>query len=111
VTTLVEKVGEARTMKRILEVMTKMFDKNLSEKTTDMIRKISGEGFKSDENMDKICYVWRYDHRHEEDKVAENLKSCYGIAVSGKVRESGKVNAVETKLLRDILEDVDGNPK
>ena len=34
--------------------MTKKFDKNLSEKTSDMMRKISGEGFKSDENVDKM---------------------------------------------------------
>ena len=52
VKTLVEKVGETRTVKRILEVMTEKFDKNLSEKTTDMMRKISSKGFKSDENMD-----------------------------------------------------------
>ena len=52
VKTLVEKVGETRTVKRILEVMTEKFNKNLSEKTTDMMRKISSEGFKSDGNMD-----------------------------------------------------------
>ena len=37
VRTLVEKVGETRTLKRILEVMTEKFDKNLSEKTTPKI--------------------------------------------------------------------------
>ena len=34
---LVEKVGETRTVKRILEVMTKKFDKNSGGKTTEMM--------------------------------------------------------------------------
>ena len=41
VKTLVEKVGTTRTVMRIFEVMTEKFDKNLSEKTNDMMRKIS----------------------------------------------------------------------
>ena len=54
VNTLVEKVGTTRTAMRILEVMTEKFDKNLSEKTNEMMRKIRGEGFKSDENVDMM---------------------------------------------------------
>ena len=48
VKTLVEKVETTRTMMRILEVKTKKFDKNLSEKkTSDMIRKFSGDPYDS----------------------------------------------------------------
>ena len=43
VRTLVEKVGKTRIVKIILEVMTEKFDKNLSEKTTEMMRKKSGK--------------------------------------------------------------------
>ena len=39
--TLVEKVGTTKTEMRILEVMTEKFDKNLSEKTNDMMNKKS----------------------------------------------------------------------
>ena len=73
VKTLVEKVG-TRTVMRILEVMTEKFDKNLSEKTNDMMRKISGEGFKSDENVDKM--IDRFGDMITEMKkikLAENL--------------------------------------
>ena len=54
VNTLVEKVGTTRTAMRILEVMSEKFDKNMGEKTSEMMRKISGEGFRSDENVDKM---------------------------------------------------------
>ena len=49
---LVEKVEETRTMKRILEIMTEKFAKTTREKTTEMMRKVSGDGFKFDENID-----------------------------------------------------------
>ena len=51
---LVEKVGTTRSATRILEVMSEKFDKNMGEKTSEMMRKISGEGFRSDENVDKM---------------------------------------------------------
>ena len=49
VNTLVEKVGTTRTATRTLEVMSEKYDKNIGEKTSEMMRKISGKGFKSDE--------------------------------------------------------------
>ena len=54
VNTLVEKVGTTRTATRILEVISEKFDKNMGEKTSEMMRKISGGGFRSDENVDKM---------------------------------------------------------
>ena len=112
VKTLVEKVGTTRTVMRILEVMTEKFDKNLSEKTNDMMRKISGEGFKSDENVDKM--IDRFGDmiiEMKKIKLAENLDYAMGLQFLERLEKSGKVNAVEKKILRDILEDVDGNPK
>ena len=78
--TLVEKVGTARTVMRILEVMTEKFDKNMSEKTSEMMRKISGEGFKSDENVDKM--IDRFGDMILEMKkirLAENLDYAMGL--------------------------------
>ena len=46
VKTLVEKVGDIRTVKKILEVMTEKFAKTTSKRTADMMRKISVNGFK-----------------------------------------------------------------
>ena len=44
-------------------------------------------------------------------KLAENLDYAMGLQFLERLEKSGKVNAVEKKILRDILEDVDGNPK
>ena len=52
--TLIEKVGTTRTATKILEVMSEKYDRNMGEKTSEMMRKISGEGFKSDESVDKM---------------------------------------------------------
>ena len=44
-------------------------------------------------------------------RLAENLDYAMGLQFLERLEKSGKVNAVEKKILRDILEDVDGNPK
>ena len=75
VKTLVEKVGEIRIVKKILEVMTEKFAKTASEKTADMMRKISENGFKTDEKLDVM--IDRFEEMIPEiDKIrlAENLK-------------------------------------
>ena len=40
--TLIEKVGTTRTATKILEVMSQKYDRNMGEKTSEMMRKISG---------------------------------------------------------------------
>ena len=52
VNTLIEKVGTTRTVKKIIDVMTEKFSKTLSEKTSDMMKKISGDGFRTDNKID-----------------------------------------------------------
>ena len=52
--TLIDRVGETRTVERILEIMSEKFDRNMGEKTLEMMRNISGEGFKADESVDKM---------------------------------------------------------
>ena len=44
-------------------------------------------------------------------KSAENLDYAMGLQFLERLEKSGKVNAVEKKILRDILEDVDDNPR
>ena len=75
-------------MMRILEVMTKKFDKNLSEKTSDMMRKISGEGFKSDENVDRM--IDRFGDiilEMKKIKLAENLYHVMGLQILEKLEK------------------------
>ena len=47
VNTLVEKVGETRTAKKILDVLLEKYPKNLGERTQDTMRMISGSSFKT----------------------------------------------------------------
>ena len=110
--TLIEKVGETRTVTIILEIMSEKFDRNMGEKTLEMMRKISGEGFKSDESVDKM--MDRFGDMIVEMKkirLAENLEYAMGLQFLERLEKSSKVNTVEKKMLRDILEDADGNPR
>ena len=60
-----------------------------------MIRKFSGEGFKSDENVDRMINRFG-DIILEMNKIrlAENLYHVMGLQFLEKLEESGKVNAV-----------------
>ena len=92
--------------------MNEKFDRNLSEKTSDMMRKISDKGFKSDESVDKM--IDRFgDMMVEIEKIRleDNLNYAMGLRFLKRLEKSGKVNAVEKKMLRDIWEDADGNPR
>ena len=55
-----EKVGEVRTVKRILEVMIEKFAKTTGEKTLEMMRRISGNGFQSDERGFSLFFTSPY---------------------------------------------------
>ena len=109
---LIEKVGTTRTVNRILEIMSEKFDRNKGEKTLEVMRKISGEGFKSDESVDKM--MDRFGDmivEIEKIRLADNLNYAIGLQFLERLEKSVKVNAVEKKMLRDILEDADGNPR
>ena len=110
--TLIEKVGTTRTVTKILEVMSEKYDRNMGEKTSEMMRKISGEGFKSDESVDKMIDRFR-DMIVEMKRIRleENLDYAMRLQFLERLKKSGKVNAVEKNMLRDILGDADRNPK
>ena len=110
--TLIERVGETRTVERIFEIMNEKCDRNIGEKMLEMMRKIGGEGFKSDESVDKMMN--RFGDMIVEMKkirLAENLEYVTGLQFLERLEKSSKVNTVEKKMLRDILENTDGNPK
>ena len=77
-----------------------------------MMRKIIGAGFKSDENIDLIIDIFG-DMITETKKIrlAENLDYAMGLQFLERLENSDKINTVQQKILRDILEDVDSNPK
>ena len=74
VNTLIEKVGRIRTVKKILEVMTEKFSKTTSEKTSDIMKKIGGDGFRTDDKIDvKIDKFEEMVIEIENVKLAENI--------------------------------------
>ena len=88
VKTLVEKVGETRTVKRVLNVMTEKFAITMGEKTAEMMRKISGKSFKSEEKIDVM--IDKFEElvtEVEKIKLAENLR----YATSLQFLEIGKL--------------------
>ena len=104
--TLIERVGETRTVERILEIMSEKFDRNMGKKTLEMMRNIGDEGFKSDESVDKM--MDRFGDMIVEMKkinLANNLDYSMGLQFLEWLEKSSKVNTVEKKMLRDILED------
>ena len=94
--TLIEKIGETRTVGRILKIMSEKFDRNIGEKTMEIMRKISGEGFKSDESVDKM--MDRFGDMIVEMKkinLANNLDYAMGLQFLERLEKSSKVNSVE----------------
>ena len=68
----------------------------MGEKTSEIMRKISGEGFRSDENVDKM--IDRFGGMILEMKrinLAENLDYALGLQFLERLEKSGKVNAID----------------
>ena len=107
-----EKIGETRTVRRMLEVLAEKYDRNVSVKTMEVMQKISGEGFKSDESVDKM--IDRFEDMVLEVKkirLAERLEYAMGLQFLERVEKSGKITSMERKMLRDVSEDEDGKPR
>ena len=87
---MVEKVGDTKTAKRILAVMTEKFDKNMSEKTTNMMRKISS----SKGNL--------YKDVEEIKKKSENLEK--GLNQLREIRKNKLISTefVEEEIVIDV---------
>ena len=95
VKTLVEKVGQTRTVKKVLEVMTEKFAKTTVEKAAEMMRRISVNNFKTEEKINVMI-----------DKFEEMVTEIEIIRL-----EENLINAVKRMRLKDVIEDVNGNPK
>ena len=75
------------------------------------MRRISGNGFKSDEKLDMM--IDRFEEMiTETDKIrlAENLKYAMGLQILERLKNCSRINTVERMRLKDVIEDVNGNP-
>ena len=110
--TLIERVRDTRTVARILEVMSEKYGRNTGEKVLDLAKRMSGEGWKNDDSIEKM--VEGFDRMIidiEKLKMAENLRYAMGLQFLDRLEKSGKVNQMEKMKLKEIIEDEDGNPK
>ena len=110
--TLVEKVGETRMVKRVLEVMIEKFVKTMGEKTKEMMRKNSGNSFRTEEKIDVMIDKFEEMATEvEKIKLAENLRYALSLQFLERLDNWGKINALGRMRLKDVIEDRNGNPK
>ena len=108
--TLVEKVGEVRTVRRIIEVMTEKYSKTKSEKILELMRKISC--FKMDDNMETL--IDRFEElitEVDKEKLAENLKYALSSQFVDRLEKEKNINTGKKLRLKDVMEDDDRKPK
>ena len=112
VKTLVEKVGETRTFKKVLEVMTDKFAKATGDKTAEMMRRIYVNNFKTEDKINVILNKCEEIVLEiERIRLAENLKYAVSLQFRGRLENCGKINVVKRMRLRDVIKDDNGNPK
>jgi len=106
----VEKIGVTRTVKRVLDLMAEKYSKTTCEKIMETMKKISG--FQTDNKVDVL--INRFEEMVTETEtlgLAERLRYALSSQFIDRLEDSGKINSGERVRLKDILEDVDGNPK
>ena len=108
--TLIEKVGDDRTVKKVLEIMNEKFSKTKGEKILDLMKKISD--FRTEENIETL--IDRFEEMiTETDKtdLATNLRYALSVQFVDRLEKSSKINAGEKLRLKDVIEDNDGEPR
>ena len=76
------------------------------------MKKISGSGFKSEDKIDvMIDRLEEIITETEKIRLAENLRYTMSWQFLERLENCGKINAVERMKLKDVIEDVNGNPK
>ena len=108
--TLIEKVGENRSVKKVLDVMTEKYSRTKGEKMLDMMKNISG--FKTDEKVEVLMDRFE-DMVTEVDRIelATNLKYALSLQFVDRLEKSGKINTGEKLRLKDVIEDENGEPR
>ena len=84
--------------------------RKLSEKITETMRKISG--FRTDDKVDIL--IDRFEEMVTETKtvkLAENMRYALSLQFVERLETIGKINSGEKARLKDVLEDINGNPK
>merc|ERR1712237_283242 len=107
---LLDKVGETRTVRKVLEVLAEKYSKTICEQIKDTMRKICSS--KMSEKVDTL--IDNFDEMLIEMtnlRLAEILQYAVSAQFVDRLEENGKINATEKLRLKDILEDQNGKPR
>ena len=105
-----DKIGDVRTVDRVLTVMAEKYSMTVCEKITEVMKKISG--FRTDDKVDTL--IDNFNEMLVEVQtldLARRLKYALSSQFVDRLEASGKINPTEKLRLKDILEDTEGNPK
>ena len=108
--TLIEKVADTRTVKKILDVLGEKYSITKAERLLFLMKEISE--FSTDESIEKLMDKFEVIVT-ETDKVnlEANLKYALSLQFMDRLEKSKKINSSEKLRLKDRIEDVDGNPR
>jgi len=107
---LLDKIGETRTVGKVLEVLAEKYSKTTCEQIKDTMKKICSS--KMSEKVDTL--IDNFDEMLMEMnnlKIAERLEYAVSAQFVDRLEENGKINATEKLRLKDILEDQNGKPR
>ena len=109
--TLVEKIGDVRTVDRVLTVMSEKYSMTICEKITEVMKTICG--FRTDDKVDTL--IDKFDELLVEVQSLNLMTARFKYALSSqfvdRLEAGGKINSTERLRLKDLLEDSDGKPK
>merc|ERR1712105_199070 len=109
--TLLEKVGETRTIEKILSVMAEKFSKTVCERVKETMKKICV--FQMSGSVDSL--IDNFEEMLLEMSSLEMTTPRMEYAISAqfvdRLAASGKIDSTEKLRLKDILEESDGRPK
>ena len=111
VKSLLEKVGEERTVERILIVMAEKYSKTTCEQVKDTMTKmcVSRLSGAVDSLIDEFNEMTL--EMASLDMLTPRMEYAISAEFVEKLEESGKINATEKLRLKDILEEPDGQPR
>ena len=110
VKTLEEKISRTRSVKKILEVMAEKYEKTVIEKVLEVNWKISG--YNTDGSVDSLLDKFEEMVAETETlKLAERLGFALSLQLIDRLEIGGKIDSGEKMRLKDIIEDMDGNPR
>ena len=77
-----------------------------------MMKKISGSGFKSEDKIDVMIDIFEeMITKIENIRLTENLRYAMSLQFLERLENCGKINAVERMKLKNVIEDLNSNPK